>query len=143
MQRKRSRSEHEAEEIEEVEEFDDDDEHCRCKGCADNSEFLRCIYQRDEANARILQEMAKKVADFTNTGMILIRKLMTSQEEQQSGLGRLDKRTRQLGTLVKKIKTGDNASSSNSEEASMPNILVISRQLAAIQDMVAKIEQRK
>jgi hypothetical protein len=75
--------------------------------------------------------------------MSLISKLMTAQEEQQSGLARLDKRTRQLGTLVKKIKTGDNASNSNSEEAGAPNILALSRQLAVIQDTLVRIEQRK
>jgi chromosome segregation ATPase len=143
---RQKRSRDEEDEIEEIEDADEEvgggdapEMACRCKHCetgGELKELLQRMEQRDEANARIIQEMAKNVSDFKNVGMSMINKLTASIEEQQSGLSRLDTRTKQLGRVVKKLKTdgSDNEEGSNQAEA----VLELTRKVALLSDTMVK-----
>jgi len=140
--RKRSR-----EDIIEVEDLDEKEDEegkkgcCRCAKCSkcgSNEEMLRRMEQRDQALTRIIQEIAKEVSDFKNVGMSLISKLTSSMEEQQDGLGHLDKRTVNLGKLVKNMKTRSGEGEEAPSSVQSTTLLSISKQLALIQNTVVK-----
>ena len=106
-------------------------EDCYCSEASNLAEVVKRLEQRDVANTRIIHELAKDVSDFKNTGMSLINKLLTAMEEQQARIDVMDKRTRNLGRVVKKLKTD--------EEFAAPELLCLTQQMASLQDLVVKV----
>ena len=121
--KKRVREENENDENE-------NEKKCCCGICADGSVFLEHLTKITEANARIVNQLAKEVFDNKNAMMSLLNKLMVSVAEVQEANSRINRRTEQLGKVVKNIKT---------DSQSPQNLLLpLTKQIATLQDLMIK-----
>lgn len=145
---KRGRAEEEEEEeVEEIEEVEDGEEpeavvepeKCPCKMCVDGVEgVLKRMEQLTEANARVVNQLAKEVFDNKNAMMSLLSKLMTTVEEIQANHVKLGQRTEKIATVVrKKIKTGGEESA-NQDSLDNVRLLSLEQKLATLQDLIVK-----
>ncbi|RLA01498.1 MAG: hypothetical protein DRQ47_07995 [Gammaproteobacteria bacterium] len=112
-----------------VREESEEGKRCCCELCANNPAFLEHLKNITEANARIVNQLAKEVFDNKNAMMSLLNKLMTTVAEVQESNTRINRRTEQLGKVVKKIKT------TSRQEL---DLLPLTKQIATLQDLTMK-----